>query len=143
MHNLLNSSNSKKNLGSLQRIFLLILLNLTVSAIVFLTANGATYTSVPNEISGVDVWRSKNCAACHSIFGLGGHIAPDLTNVYQNRNKEYLDLVLKNGLLNMPNLNLSKTERLQLIIYLKNINDLGTYPLKSIASNPFGENNDF
>lgn len=128
---------------SLKRILLLILLNLTVATIVFLTANGAKYSPDSKEISGVEVWRSKNCAACHSIFGLGGHIAPDLTNVYKNRNKEYLDLVLKNGLLNMPNLHLSKTERHQLILYLKDVNNLGTYPLKSIASNPFGEKNDF
>lgn len=112
---------------------------MTVAILVFLTANSNKYTTNLEEISGVDVWRSKNCAACHSIFGLGGHIGPDLTNTYKNRNMEYLDLVLKNGMLNMPNLNLSQTERHQLIQYLKDINSLGSYPLKSITSNPFGE----
>jgi nitric oxide reductase subunit C len=130
-------------LNSLKRIILLITLNLTVAITVFFTASSTNYSTETKEISGIDIWRSKNCAACHSIFGLGGHIGPDLTNTYKYKNEEYLDLVLNNGLQNMPNLNLSKHEREQLILFFKDINNLGVYPLKSITSNPFGEKNDF
>jgi len=103
---------------------------------ILLTAGNKNNQDTSNDY-GVPVWRSKNCAACHSVFGLGGHIGPDLTNIYSKRQVIYLDHVLKNGMRNMPNLNLTKKERIALISYLKHINSLGVYPLKSF-SNPFG-----
>ena len=126
---------------SLKRILILIFYNLIVATTVILSAGNKD--AVSKEDYGVEIWRSKNCSACHSIFGLGGHIGPDLTNTYSKGGKEYLDNVLKNGLRNMPDLKLSKTERKKLIQYLEHVNSLGEYPLKSFTDNPFGKNNDF
>jgi len=103
---------------------------------ILLTA-GNKKNEVTSNDYGVHIWRSENCAACHSVFGLGGHIGPDLTNIYSKRSVSYLNNILKNGMQNMPNLNLTKKERIALITYLKHINSLGVYPLKSF-SNPFG-----
>lgn len=125
-------------MNSLHRILLLILFNITVATVVVLSTSDNEITSI--EDNGVEVWRAKNCTACHSIYGLGGHIGPDLTNVFSKGGEEYIDFVLKNGLGNMPNLKLTNVERKELISYLKYINSFGEYPLKSFTDNPFGKN---
>ncbi len=112
------------------------ILNLLIVSFV-IVYSGKSNTS-KSDVTGIKVWRSKNCEACHSIFGLGGHIGPDLTNVYSRKKEAYLNMVLKKGLSNMPNLELSITERKQLINYLKAVDKLGIYPLHNITDNPFG-----
>jgi len=123
-------------LRTVLRIIILVILNLFVAG--FVIVYSGRNNKSESGITGIDVWRSKNCEACHAIFGLGGHIGPDLTNVYSRKSEAYLDMVLKKGFLNMPNLELSLTERKQLINYLKAVNKLGIYPLHNITDNPFG-----
>lgn len=130
---------------SLKRIFILVLLNIVIATTVILTAGTDEVVSdnaISGENDGVNVWQSKNCIACHSIFGLGGHLGPDLTNTYGEKGVAYIDFVLKNGLQNMPDLQLSETERKQLISYLEHINKLGKFPLGNFSDNPFGEYDD-
>ncbi len=129
---------------SLYRIFILVFFNLAVATTVILTAGNETVSEKDLSKDGnqAGVWQSKNCIACHSIFGLGGHLGPDLTNTYGEKGPAYIDFVLKNGLHYMPKLELSQTERKQLISYLENINKLGKYPLDSFTDNPFGTYDD-
>lgn len=127
-------------MNSLKRILLIIFLNLIIAAILIFSSGNKSINSKNGY--GVKIWRSKNCNGCHSIYGLGGHIGPDLTNVYNKGGKEYIDYILINGLGNMPNLELTKIERDGLINFLKYINSLGEYPLPSLTDNPFGKNND-
>lgn len=121
---------------SVPRIVILVVLNLFVASFVIIYAG--KNTKVKSNLTGIEIWRSKNCQACHAIYGLGGHLGPDLTNVYSRKKEAYLDVVLKNGLLNMPNLELSKYERKQLIKYLNEVDKTGVYPLHHITDNPFG-----
>ncbi len=121
---------------SVPRIVILVVLNLFVASFVIIYAG--KNKKVKSNLTGIETWRSKNCQACHAIYGLGGHIGPDLTNVYSRKKEAYLEVVLKNGLLNMPNLELSKYERKQLIKYLKEVDKTGVYPLHHITDNPFG-----
>jgi len=116
------------------RIIILVVFNVCVAGFVIVYAG----KNKKSDTTGIAIWRNKNCEACHSIFGLGGHIGPDLTNVYSRKNETYLNLVLKKGLLNMPDLDLSKYERKQLINYLKAVDKLGVYPLHHVTDNPFG-----
>jgi len=116
------------------RIIILVVLNVCVAGFVIVYAG----KNKKSDTTGIAIWRNKNCEACHSIFGLGGHIGPDLTNIYSRKNEIYLNLVLKKGLSNMPDLDLSKYERKQLINYLKAVDKLGVYPLHHVTDNPFG-----
>jgi len=116
------------------RIIILVVLNICVAGFVIVYAG----KNKKSDTTGIAIWRNKNCEACHSIFGLGGHIGPDLTNIYSRKNEIYLNLVLKKGLSNMPDLDLSKYERKQLINYLKAVDKLGVYPLHHVTDNPFG-----
>jgi len=87
---------------------------------------------------GLELWRSHNCGSCHAVFGLGGHIGPDLTNVMRRRNDAYVRYVLHHGVGAMPSYDLDESASSGLIAYLRNLDALGTYPLDSSAAPWFG-----
>ncbi len=96
-------------------------------------------------VAGLRTWRRHNCAACHSIYGLGGHLGPDLTNVISRRGRSYVEYVIKNGATEngagkMPPFELSDGEAEELVSYLEALNGYGEYPLKSFSRGPFGHN---
>ncbi|MEW6713214.1 MAG: cytochrome c, partial [Candidatus Riflebacteria bacterium] len=84
-------------------------------------------------------WRKHNCAACHAVFGLGGHLGPDLTNVISRRPAEYIKAVLQNGMPGMPAFNLTDSEMDSILYYLTLINQEGVYPLQSHSAPVFGK----
>ena len=44
----------------------------------------------PQALRGKDGWHENNCINCHTLFGKGGHYAPDLTKIAQHRGEAYL-----------------------------------------------------
>lgn len=104
------------------------------------SGNMTYYLATPMERIGIDVWRRENCVACHAVYGLGGHIAPDLTNVWRRRGAQHIKQVLRNGGASMPVLNLDDHEIEALSRYLQHIDQLGQYPLPALNSPPFGLN---
>ena len=74
---------------------------------------------------GKMIWQQKNCTSCHQIYGLGGHLGPDLTNVISKRPKAYIEAFLKSGTDVMPNFNLSQAEIDALMAYLTAIDQSG------------------
>lgn len=111
-------------------------------AVSILTGVGNRSTSllIPGSpgYRGLVLWRNHNCAACHAVFGLGGHIGPDLTNVTGRRNEAYLRHVLRYGMSGMPGLDLNADAASDLIAYLRHVDGLGTYPLDSPDAPGFG-----
>ena len=109
----------------------------------FLSYSFIIYTNLEEEeivvsteaAEGKLVWQKYNCGSCHQFYGLGGHLGPDLTNVYSKRNPEYITVFLKNGTPVMPNFHLSKTEIQALLAFLEQADASGssdprTYRLK-------------
>jgi nitric oxide reductase subunit C len=80
--------------------------------------------------NGKQVWLSRNCQACHQVYGLGGYLGPDLTNVVPDRGVAHVRAVLKNGFRTMPKFELTDTEVDDLLIYLEYIGRTGRFPLK-------------
>lgn len=79
------------------------------------------------------VFQKYNCVACHQIYGLGGYMGPDLTNMisrYDN-GEETAKVFLKNGTARMPDFKLSENEITCLIEYLKYLDKNEEYPVKS------------
>lgn len=91
-----------------------------------------------SQAEGHEVWRRENCMACHAVFGLGGHMGADLTNVISRRGGPYVEAVVRNGLNKMPAFDLSSQEMEALIEYLARIDALGEYPLKGVRPPAFG-----
>ena len=89
---------------------------------------------------GKQVWQDNGCVVCHSIYGLGGHLGPDLTNVYSRMGSAYIETILQSGLKKMPIYALSSEDTQSLIAYFEYLDQLGNYPLHSVARESFGNN---
>ncbi len=84
--------------------------------------------SIPsNEIAaGQAAWRNNNCQSCHQLYGLGGYLGPDLTNVTGNKGRDYTATFIKYGTGRMPNLHLSDKEVHELVAFLEWVDKTGT-----------------
>jgi len=78
-------------------------------------------------LAGWHTWQAKNCQSCHQIYGLGGYLGPDLTNITadSNKNELYLQTFIKYGSGTMPNFFLNDTEVKNIIAFLYWINKSG------------------
>jgi len=75
---------------------------------------------------GKIVWQENNCTACHQIYGLGGYLGPDLTNVYSKRGAEYIKAFVKGGTPIMPSFKLSEEDMSALLVFLEHVDQSGS-----------------
>ena len=117
-------------------IFLLLFTGfLSYSFIIYTTVESEEIVVSTEAAQGKLLWQKYNCGSCHQFYGLGGHLGPDLTNVYSKRSPEYISAFLKTGTPVMPNFHLSETEIKALLFFLEQTNASGsadprTYRLK-------------
>ncbi|RKE98159.1 c-type cytochrome [Ichthyenterobacterium magnum] len=91
-------------------------------------------------LEGQKIWQNNNCWSCHQIYGLGGYLGPDLTNVFSNPNKgeNYIKAFLNSGVKSMPKFNFSEAEKEALVAFLQQIDSTGYYPNKEAIIKPNG-----
>ncbi len=113
-----------------------------ISAIIFL---GLTYDSLvqmpkrtheekldAHVAAGKWVWQKYNCNDCHTILGIGGYYAPDVTKVMSTRDSEWVARFLKDpekvwpNARKMPNLNLQDQEVADVVAFLTWVNGIDT-----------------
>lgn len=122
-----------------------------ICTIVFIWLTIDTHSTIPkrtntdkltNEVVlGKRVWHKYNCNDCHTILGIGGYYAPDMTKVYSIRGEAWLKAFLKNPESSdpqrrkMPNQGLSEDEINKLIAFLKWVNEIDTneWPPKPVT----------
>lgn len=75
---------------------------------------------------GKMVWQKYNCNACHQIYGLGGYLGPDLTNVYSVRGEPVIRNLIQYGTNVMPAFKCSDSEMNQLLAFFKQIDSSGS-----------------
>lgn len=91
-------------------------------------------------VSYRSAWRTNGCQSCHSIYGLGGHIGPDLTNVISRSSPEYATAMIWAGPPGMPSYAHLDDPTLESIVgYLSAVDRTGIYPPRSLQSPVFGE----
>lgn len=88
------------------------------------SASKSSILSVEAE-KGKIVWQENNCHVCHQLFGLGGYLGPDLTNVYQRGGSAYIQAMVKTGSKSMPAFKLTQTQLNQLSAFLEQTNKMG------------------
>ena len=90
--------------------------------------------------SGRLVWQKYNCQSCHQLYGLGGYLGPDLTNMMSQNGKgeTLLKAMVKTGTKQMPAFNLSDKEIDELIEFLKSTDVSGKSDPRSFEKNNFG-----
>ena len=85
--------------------------------------------SIPDKhaLAGWETWQAKNCQSCHQIYGLGGYLGPDLTNVTAdtNKNEAYFRTFIKYGTGRMPNFHLNDSEINNVVSFLQWVNKSG------------------
>lgn len=77
----------------------------------------------PIAQEGKQLWQSNNCQSCHQLYGLGGFMGPDLTNVTTDKKRGalYAKAILLNGGSKMPNFHFTEKEATNIIAYLSYI----------------------
>ena len=88
--------------------------------------------------NGKMVWQKYNCIACHQLYGLGGYLGPDLTNVYGLRDSTYIRSFMQNGTNIMPAFPLSEKETTDLISFFKTVNETGSSDPRTFTIQPNG-----
>lgn len=80
---------------------------------------------------GLHVWRKNNCQTCHQIYGLGGYMGPDLTNVFLPRrgSRSYVEGIVKHGSIPMPRLGLTDEEVQAVATFLEHTGRTGRWPM--------------
>lgn len=98
----------------------------------------------PQVVAGKWVWQEKNCNDCHTILGIGGYYAPDLTKEGKLRSADWLKKFLKDPRAvmpeprQMPNQHLTDQQIDDLVAFFQwvsNIHTNGWPPQPEIAQN--------
>ena len=83
-------------------------------------------------INGADLWQQQNCSACHQLYGLGGFLGPDLTNIVSHPMKgpAYAQAFLNSGIKAMPRFDFTKEEQESIVQFLKEVDQTGYFPVR-------------
>lgn len=87
---------------------------------------------------GKQVWQKYNCSSCHQLYGLGGYMGPDLTNVISAKGTIYTNALIQSGTGRMPAFEMKESERKALLAFLTEVDQSGHYPLKHYELKPDG-----
>ena len=89
---------------------------------------------------GKILFQENNCIACHQIYGLGGYMGPDITNVISALGKGpiYAKAFLQAGSAKMPNFHFNDKEIEALVSYLTYIDKTGISPVIEFKINNDG-----
>ena len=108
-----------------------------VLIITFCFYNFLVYSSKENEtpiqlsskaLKGQKLWQDNNCWSCHQVYGLGGYLGPDLTNVFSTKDSNYIKAMLNSGIKSMPKFSFTEKDKQAIVAYLKTIDSTGYYP---------------
>jgi|SRR5579863_2453815 len=83
-------------------------------------------------VEGKRIWQHYDCNDCHTILGIGGYYAPDVTKSYPIRGEAWLRQFLKDphsvypSGRQMPNLRLTDAQITSVVAYLKWVGEIDT-----------------
>ncbi len=123
-------------------IFLLILAGMSVNSLnQVLTKRTLPVTLEVSD--GKKVWQQNDCNDCHTILGIGGYYAPDLTKVIARRGAPWMSAWLAdpfavNPLSKMPNMKLASTDVQNLVSFFTWVGKIDTnnWPPQPLANQP-------
>jgi nitric oxide reductase subunit C len=129
-------SNIKKNkMVIATMIFIFIIYNILIYTQG--TSNNSPKMS-EQAIKGEQIWQNNNCTSCHQLYGLGGYLGPDLTNVISEKGPAYVNAMINSGIKVMPKFNLNNEERAAIVQFLTEVDTTGFYPNYEAKIKPTG-----
>lgn len=86
------------------------------------------------------VFQKYNCISCHQVYGLGGYMGPDLTNVISDeaKGRNYAEVFIQYGTAKMPRFEMSDKERNELLDYLEYVSNAAHYPVTDLQATWYG-----
>lgn len=127
------------NLAAKRMIFFTLVISyLLYTAFVYTKGTETEKPITGDAITGRQLFREKNCIACHQLYGLGGYMGPDLTNVISEKGESYTRAFLENGTEKMPDFELEKDEINSLITYLTFVDTTSCYPVRNFEITWYG-----
>ncbi len=106
---------------------LLLALFAAYTVMVYSHGQGTRTERANNEVrAGIGIWQQENCQSCHQLYGLGGYMGPDLTNVVSQRDTVRIRTFIRYGTGRMPAHALSGPQIDQLIAFLAWVDRTGT-----------------
>lgn len=116
---------------------------LAYSLSIYLTPlNVEKNTGVDQEMAaeGRLVWQKYNCQSCHQLYGLGGYLGPDLTNVLSapGKGEGIVKALTRSGTRQMPAFDINDKEMEMLIEFLKSTDASGKSDPRAFQRNNFG-----
>lgn len=106
------------------------------------TNENPKYTTVLSHkaLEGQALWQENNCFTCHQLYGLGGYLGTDLTNIYAAKGKgeKLIKVALNSGIKSMPRFNFTEKEKEALVTFLKEVDQTGYYPNHNATIEPNG-----
>jgi nitric oxide reductase subunit C len=122
---------SKKTKNNIIVITILVTVFSIYNFFVYTSKNKQTPIKLNPEASlGLQIWQNNNCWSCHQLYGLGGYLGPDLTNIYSHPDKggSYIKSFLSTGVMTMPKFDFTEEEKNAIVAYLKHIDSTGYFP---------------
>ena len=118
----------------------LLIISFVYSFFVYSQSSRTEQVLTSESLRGQKLWQNNNCSACHQLYGLGGYLGPDLTNVYSNPKKGevIIKAFLNSGVKTMPKFNFSEKEKNDLVAFLKQVDKTGIYPNLNAKTNANG-----
>ena len=131
--------------AGISRLFFFTLVSLFVLQTYFVYTSGTKENAgnafiTEDSKAGKLLFQEFNCVACHQLYGLGGYMGPDLTNVFSAPGKgpAYAEVFLRNGTNRMPNFKMNEDQIRQLLAYLEYVDHTGISPLREYELNRDG-----
>lgn len=136
-------------LSHAKAIFIFLTLSASVALIALTYDSHMKFPALTHEeklngpvASGKWVWQKYNCNDCHTILGIGGYYAPDLTNVMERRDAGWISRFMQDpsavwpAARVMPNLHLSGQEISDLTAFLTWVGGIDTngWPPKPLVA---------
>lgn len=90
-------------------------------------------------VQGKQLWQQHNCSSCHQLYGLGGYLGPDLTNVISDRGIPYSKAIMQGGTGTMPDFKLSEQDINALLAFLEHADQTGKAGRQHFGVNEYGQ----
>jgi nitric oxide reductase subunit C len=132
MHYIAEQNISLERKGNILVISIMLCVFITYNIILYTQQTSASSAPMMSQeaLKGEQLWQENNCTACHQLYGLGGYLGPDLTNVISNpaKGEHYVKGFLNSGTKSMPKFSFSEEEKDALVCFLEHVDSTGYYP---------------
>ncbi len=111
-------------------LFLLVLVGMTINSL-YQVSTTRTPQLTDAVVAGKQLWQQKNCNDCHTILGIGGYFAPELTQVIKRRGAAWVQSFIvdpqatKPGT-TMPNQALVDTQAISVVAFFQWVGSVET-----------------